>query len=306
MRIRAVQSHGPPTQEPRAAGKSAGKALSRWVAGLALCVALGNGNLIRAVPVSDLPDLSGLSPYTTFGNFYNDNLVTINGDVGISKNGTLLAPNAQINGTAYLDTGVSVSIGAPTHITGGIVARDLSASQAEVFTASAALKNLAANVTLGNVTSGQNFTGNGAVTVVNMNSLTLGSGNITFTGGANDYFVLNIAHGLSLTGSASIVGNGVDGSHILVNLYDTSGADLGVIAHIGDVINGTLLIPYDQATLHGLNGAIWSGGKEITLMSGATVTSVPFNTTVPDGGSSLVLAGLGLGLVIGAKRKLLS
>ncbi len=50
----------------------------------------------KAVPVSDLPDLNALTPYSTFGNFYNDDLVTMNGDVGISKSGTLLTPNDSI------------------------------------------------------------------------------------------------------------------------------------------------------------------------------------------------------------------
>jgi hypothetical protein len=115
--------------------------------------------------------------------------------------------------------------------------------QALVFFASSTLKNLAADFTLGNVTTAQTFAGNGAVTVIDMNSLSLGgTNNITFTGGPNDIFVLNIAHGLALTGSSIIGAGSIDPSHILINLYDSSG-NLGTAAHIGNTLNGSAWFP---------------------------------------------------------------
>jgi choice-of-anchor A domain-containing protein len=255
-----------------------------------------------AAPVSALPDVSLLTPFTTFGNSYNFNLTTIKGDIGLSKNGTFLAPNGQISGKAFLDTGVSKNIGAPSHISAGIVQpTDLSAAQAEVFSASNTLKSLAPDYNLANVTTAQTFNATGPVTVIDMNSLSLGgSANITFNGDPSDFFVLNIAHGLSLTGS-SIIGAGGDPSHILINLYDNSG-NLGTAAHVGNILNGSVLIPFDAATFHSMNGAIWSGNGEITLMSGATVTNIPF---VPEASTNiLLLVGVSvLGLSV-AKRKL--
>ena len=286
--------------------KTAGKILAPAIAAVAVGFLIP-GQQARAVALTDLPDLSSLTPFATFGNFYNDSLVTVHGNAGISANGELLlAAPSTIDGNLFLGVGATVS--GPGIVTGTtFINQNLTTAQSTVYSASTTLKNLAADVTLGDVTSGQSFSGNGAVKVIDMNSLTLGSGNITLTGGANDFFVLNIAHGLSLTGSASIVGSGVDASHILVNLYDSSGANLGVIAHVGDVINGSLLIPYDAATLHSENGAIWSGNKEITLMSGAQVTSVPFSPpTVPDAGSTMLLMSIGLGCLAAVKRKFIS
>ena len=284
----------------------AGKVVGRLVVAAALGVGMFAAGVARAVPVSSLPDLSALTPYTTFGNLYSDSNVTVDGDAGISRNGSInVAAPSTITGTLYIDTGVTVT--GPGNILDGIVSRDLSAAQALVFSASTTLRNLTPDVSLGNVNSAQTFNGNGAVKVINMNSLTLGSGNITLSGGASDYFVLNIAQGLSLTGSSSIVGSGIDASHILVNLYDSSGS-LGLVAHVDDVINGTVIIPSDSATFHGIFGAIWSGNKQITLMSGAKVESVPFSppSTVPDAGSSLALMSIGLGFLATAKRKFLS
>jgi hypothetical protein len=110
--------------------------------------------------------------------------------------------------------------------------------------------------------------------------------------GAGDVFVLNIADDLSLTGSASI-GTIAQAGHTFVNLYDNSGTNLGLVAHIGDMINATTLIPYDSATFHSVNGAIWSGDGTITLMSNATVNQVPITITTPEP-SSFMLLGAGL------------
>jgi len=250
-----------------------------------------------AVPVSFLPDVSGLVPYATFGNSYNDNLVTVNGNVGISANGTFIqsAPSV-VNGNVYLAGGVSQANIHGT-VSGTIFNnQNLSSAQSQVFSASTALQGLSANYTVGALNSSMNFNavGSGAVTVIDIASIG-GSGNINLVGGASDYFVLNVAGNASFTGSAGILGSGgLDASHILVNLYDNTGV-LGIVAHVGDVLNGTILVPYDSATFHSENGAIWSGDGEITLMSGATIQNVPFAPpSVPDNGSTLVLLGLAL------------
>jgi hypothetical protein len=256
----------------------------------------------NAVPFSALPDFSPLIPYTALGNDVFLNLATVNGNVGVSKNGTFtMSAPSFINGRLDLDSGVTTSIADPTHISGGVhTGVDLSVPQALVFSASNTLKNLAADFTLGNVNTAQTFAGNGAVTVIDMNSLTLGgSNNITFTGGPNDIFVLNIAHGLALTGSSIIGAGGIDPSHILVNLYDTSG-NLGTAAHIGNVINGSVLVPFDTATFHSMNGATWSGDALVTFMSGATITSVPF---VPEPSTiALIIVAGAMGALYRAKR----
>lgn len=242
--------------------------------------------------LSDLPDFSSLTPYTVFGNCIVLNLATVNGNVGISANGsfTMSAPSF-INGRLDVAPGVTTKIDDPSHITLGInTGVDLSAAQALVFSASNVLKNLPADYTLGNVTTAQTFASVEPVTVIDVNNVTLGgSNNITLTGGPNDFFVLNISGNLALTGSSIIGAGNIDPSHILINLTTTS--DLGTAAHIGNVLNGSVLIPFATATFHSMNGATFAGNGCITFMSGATIEGVPF---VPEASTTSLLAFGGL------------
>lgn len=86
---------------------------------------------------------------------------------------------------------------------------------------------------------------------------------------------MNIAGKLAFTGSSIIGAGNIDPSHILINLYDSSG-NLGTAAHIGNVLNGSVLVPFDAVTFHSMNGATWSGDGLVTFMSGATIQGVPF------------------------------
>ena len=268
---------------------------------LSLAVLLAAGSA-KATSPGDLPDLTPLLPYTFFGNDGFLNLATVNGNVGISANGSFqMSAPSFVNGRIDADAGVTLNIADLTHVSGGIsTGVNLAVQQALVFSASNILRNLSADYTLGNVTTAQTFTAAaGGVTVIDMNSLSLGgSNNITFSGGPNDIFVLNIAHGVALTGS-SIIGAGVDPSHILLNFYDNSG-NLGTVAHIGNVLNGTLFVPFDSATFHSMNGAIWAGNGLITLMSGATLNGVPF-VPEPSTISLIVVAGV-IGAACRARR----
>jgi len=259
----------------------------------------------KAALVTDLPVMSALTPFATFGNVYSDSAVTINGNVGISANGTLLlASPSTINGNLYLANGATATIKGSGTVTGTtFTGQNLTAAQNQVFSASTTLQNLTPDQSLGavvvpgtGVTYGS-VNGVADVTVINMTSLTTGGGDITFVGDAGDYFVLNIAGDLSMTGSAAIIGLS---GHLLVNLWDPLGKNQGTVAHVGNVINGTTLIPYDSATFHSVDGAIYSGYGDITLMSDATVNYQPYvqPTPVPEPGT--FIAGALLLLPFGA------
>lgn len=269
---------------------------SRIMIAVTACVALLSPDISSAASYASLPDMSLLTPYATFGNNYNDHNVTVNGNVAISNNGKLAVEAAStINGNVYLGTGVTKT--GTGLITGTITTGlDFTAAQQQVFAASNTLKALIANYTLGAVTTTQTFNAVAPVTVINMSSLTLGSGeDIFFNGGLNDYFVLNISGGLTLGGDASITGiGGVQTSHILLNLYQT--LPLGTVAQVNNVINATTLIPLASATFHSVNGALYSGTNEIKLMSDATVNYTPYEAPpVPIPASALLmLSGSGL------------
>jgi len=291
--------------------KSTGKILITAGTAAVLGLAL-SAERAQAVPVSDLPDLSLLTPYATFGNFFNDQNVTINGNAGIGNNGKLfLESPSSIKGN--LDLGIGATAGGggyPGNVGGAITTGvDLTAAQNQVQSASTSLAGLAADVTLGAVTTGQTFgavNGVADIFVVNVASIKLGSGqNIAFSGDAGDIFVLNVSGGEDMNGDAAISALG-QASHVLINLTTT--ASLGKVAHIGNVLNGTTIIPdATYAEFHSVNGAIFGGLGEIKLMSGSKVESVPFQPpTVPDAGSTMLLMSMGLGCLAAVKRKFVS
>ncbi len=148
------------------------------------------------------------------------------------------------------------------------------------------------NQTFTNINSSTTFgTINGIADVYVIDITGTLTSNISFVGDPGDYFVLNV-NKMDLTGSDAI-GSLAQSSHTFVNLY--GGGDLGTVAHIGNVIDGTIFVPNaTKATFHSENGAIYSGLGQITLMSGATVNYVPFQPpTVPEP-SVMLLLGSGL------------
>lgn len=274
--------------------------------GLAAVVALWLvAGPVRAVPVSTLPNLSALADYTLFGNNVFLNLATANGNVGISANGKFqMSAPSYIDGRLDLDTSVTTAIADPTHISGGIVQPvDLSAAQAAVLSASNILSALTPDYSFGAVSTAMTLNAVDPVTVINVASIG-GAADFMLNGGAGDYFVLNVAGAADFTGSTGVRGVGaVDASHILINFYDSALGDLGVVAHINDVLNGTTLVPYDAATFHSENGAIYGGNGLITLMSGAQVASVPLAPPSLPEPPTVALIALGLAGVASLRAK---
>jgi hypothetical protein len=265
-----------------------------------------------AASISSLPDLSQLAEYTVFGNIVNAHNVTIAGNVGVSNSGKLAVESpSSITGNVKLGTGATTSGGGYPGNVGGTITSglDLTAAQNQVFTASAILNSLATNVTVASITTGMTFginNGLADVFVINVTgNISLGSGeDINFVGDVGDYFVLNVQGDVDMGGDAAI-GSLAQASHILFNLRTTG--SLGNVAHVDNVINATMFIPFaTYAEFHSLNGAIYgglggdgtfgSGGTagEIKLMSGSRVTSVPFDTPSVPEPSAVVLLGVGL------------
>jgi hypothetical protein len=248
----------------------------------------------KAVLVSALPNMSLLTPYATFGNFFNDQNVTVKGNAGISNFGHLsLEAPSQITGRLDLGIGATTSGGGyPGQVLGPITTGiDFTSAQNQVFSASSTLAGFAADTTLTSLSSGLSISGNGAVKVVNITgNVDLVSGeNITFSGGANEYLVLNIFGDLDMGGNA-MIGTLGQASHILVNLVTTG--SLGNVTHVNNFINGTTLIPFaTYAEFHSVNGAIYGGfggdgqyglqgsagnAGMIKLMSDSTVNYTPY------------------------------
>jgi hypothetical protein len=266
------------------------------------------------VSFNDLPDTSQLTQNVLLGNRFNLSNATINGPVAISPNGSIaVAGPSSINGDLFLATGATkTGPGAVngTTFTGSDIygTRNLPAGQAQVFIASSAFSSFPVDTLInGNVNSGQTFgSANGVndVQVFTINgNLTLGSGqNINFTGDSGDVFVLNVTGGVNLTGSATI-GTPGQAERTIINL--TQSGNLGTIANVGNVFNGSVFIPNaTTVTAHSVFGALYSGFGTVTLMSAATVTFVPF---VPEPSTylaaALMLLPLGVGTLRAVRKK---
>jgi hypothetical protein len=258
-----------------------------------------------ASAASVLPNISALQQFAVFGDNLNLSLVTINGNTGVSNGGSvhLFAPSV-INGNLVLGTGATSTLDAP-HYNNLITNVDLSTAESQLFAASAQLAGLSPDVTLSNLTSSQTVAGNGGVKVIDVTgNVSLNNNSLTLTGGVNDFFVVNVNGGFDLVGSGGIVaGSGIDASHVIVNIIGTGST---VTSHVGNEINATLLLPDRAAVLHSLNGAIYGGTQQITLMSGATVNSMPFAPPPLVPTPTALAAGLpvllGLGLIAWKRR----
>jgi choice-of-anchor A domain-containing protein len=259
--------------------------------GLALCCAAGAlGASTQAATLTQLPDISLLTPYVELGKSMVESLTVVHGNVAVANGGKLQnnAPS-YIYGDVYL--GTSAHYSGPGHLVGSKhTGLNLTAAQNQVYAASATLGGLTPNVTFGSqLTSGLSYNvGAGSVQVVNRTrGLNLNNANIALTGAG--YLVLNVASSFSLTGTASILaGAGADLTHILIN-YTGTGT---VSTHIGDVVDGYFFMPNAAANLDGSwNGGLYGGSGTITLLSNAGLNG---SSTVPDEGSSLLLLACGL------------
>lgn len=263
----------------------------------------------RAAAITDLPDMSLLTPYAVFGYGVNLNLATVNGDVGIANRGVLtISQPSSITGDVTLGTGATLHNSGT--IGGTTSHQDMTAAKAQVLSASQTLAGLAPDYTLASLTTTHTFNAVGDVTVIDIGTIG-GSGNVVLSGSSSDVFVINVSGAVSFTGSTGV--SGIDASRVLFNLDQnlTNGAcstshDFGTVTHINDVLNATTLIPCNSATFHSVNGAIFANNTgTITLMSGAHMTQVPFSPpsppTVPEP-ATLTLFGTGLALVAGRRN----
>ena len=260
---------------------------------LVLCLSLAMSTR-ATVPSSDLPDLGSLQNFVEFGNQQADSLATINGNVGLSRGGTLdfTAP-ATINGNLYLNTPVTFNdMGVITGTT--FTGQNLVTEQDTVISASRALAALPADETITeNQTTALNFdVPAGQVEVVDLNGgLTLNYQNISLTGGGS--LVLNIEGSFSLNGSAGILGNP---ANTYINYLDGS----PITADVASTIDGMLFDADVDADLDGtVNGSIYGGDGTITIDSGGTVNADP----VPEP-KELMFSGLAAFLVHMARRRL--
>jgi len=216
------------------------------------------------------------------GNVSIANASGINGNVGVdggnlSDSGTLITGNVDISGSGTVSLGGGANISGTTSQNSALLSQAASAAN----TASAQAKALTSSgggVGVSSIILNNAGTVDLSAGVYNLTSLVLNGTILDLTAGAT--YVFNISGSLALNSSQILDLTGAD---VLFNITGSQGAALS-----GSVLDGILLAPDPSVSLAGSTvvGEIISGGN-ISIASGGKVTSVP------DGGRTLTLLGIG-------------
>lgn len=193
--------------------------------------------------------------------------------------------NGQITGTLYYDNTVQGTNTFSKLDTPPTVSQVLTTVTQQALSDAIALSNAASGLTptqtFATINSTTTITGNGGVNVISVGSIQ--NAPITFSGSANDYFVINLSGTLN-TNVAMTLGTNVSASHILWNLTGTSG-DIFKTAG-GNKVYGTFLSTKGgdfQFSNLDLNGELINTAGNVQFVSGSALNTFSPFTGTPQG-----------------------
>jgi len=172
----------------------------------------------------------------------------------------------------------------------------------DAMSAAASFQGLAPNQTInGSINSSTIINATGAGTyVVDVNGNL--AANLTIIGNASDNVIVNIAGNLQFNSNSVTLAGGLTSSDVVLNFVGSNGGDLHTAGglHNESVINAILLAPSRNIGFAPglMNGELIAGGRQLHLVSGASVneTSIPPGVPEPSTylmlGSGLLLLGL--------------
>lgn len=244
-----------------------------------------------------------LAVFVTGGTFQGTNpSTTIHGNMGyaagVTQSGT---SDGAVTGTLYYQNSSSLTGIGNFNKNGTFTQVSLAQALTDVQNAATTAASLTPDQTFGNIgSSAVTITPSGIDTVVAINgniNITSASHDLTISGTASDFYIINVTGNITLTGGAIQATGGIPADHILFNLTGTN-AQFTTQTPTSEV--GTYLLPFsnDQITTHGntINGALI--GYNVSMTSGTCVDGCPFNppSNVPEPLtlSLLVLGGLPL------------
>lgn len=240
-------------------------------------------------------NLGAASEFTIFqrggANLEMSSGILVDGNAALGPNGKQeFSANPQISGNYYTDpTAIDVD---PSEVSigGSHISQDLSGAASDVNAASAALKSLdgslGATHTLGDLSGSTTITSVGNVNIVEVGSIDLsGSELLTLTGGADDYFYIDVSGSGEFSASSGIQLNGVDIAHVIF----VWGDDLEQSAN--STLRGTHLVDGEYSSDGILIGMVMSQGK-LDLHSGGVVRAAHFAPVPLPASLPLFLSGL--------------
>jgi type IV pilus assembly protein PilY1 len=244
---------------------------------------------------SRLPSLKSATNFPAMSLWRNVNISgtawTENGNIGLGDALGLEAGTVNVGGKTtviasiyhHTNTLVKVSDG----FVGSVTERDMSGVVRDVYNAHKAFAALPPTQTFGRIKGARTITGNGCINVVQVDEIGLTSSRtLTFKGGPDDYFIVNVvAGGISLSSDAAIVLDGVEASHLLFNVVG-GGGHVSVSGKAG--VFGTYINPDKGISISGSadNRGAYYAGENLSLSASASWYGEPFAcdnvSTCPD------------------------
>jgi hypothetical protein len=274
----------------------------------------------------------GADQFAVLGQFSNNqtnfNNGTITGDIGIGSPRQFTASNGSVVGNIRFSGAANVSglSGGPIPgpgpytvsgggtVSGGVVANDSVVTSALNYmnalsqTLGGEAGTSAAISTGGSIMASSGTLDGDGNRVFSISSANFANGAFTINGGASDYVVLNIGFSANLHGQILLAG-GISSDHVLINLFGGNytthmgGPTLDVNTN-GLSTFGTFLDPNGgmSAVSTNIMGRFFGGDvMNQQLVSGVNITAP--QGQVPDPGATVLLMGLGLAFLAGAKKK---
>ena len=238
------------------------------------------------------------------------------GNIGLASGAsTNFSGGGTLTGTLYADPGATVqsNLASQFNVLGGVVTSSLAQAVTDVTTASQNAALLTATQTFtGNLTNGATFNRTGQFNVVDITgnvTVTDPSKNITFAGGASDWFIVNVFGSVSVSNGTIGLSGGLTQNHVLVNVLGGDLYSLPIdnvsLSNSASSLYGTYIDVNGKISLSpgSVYGAVMA--HQIQTSSGPSVFSNTYVSPVPEPQTyAMLLAGLALLTTAMRRRRL--